>query len=217
MAKDLLTALLLEVSNSWGLPEEDILEYINKMGYHESKSDPTAIQQLNDGGHGRGRGILQYEIDSTTGFPNYENIQGGARTAINRLIEYNKNLGDKYDISFINQLLPRKYDVSGNAYLENIHSGPEPQNLYDFSQLSKEEQIIMFLADKFRDKTANMGKYDTEGDFDKKGNPIGDGKLSNKELARFHADEHWAGHKGDKNKRDAFIKKVSEDYQFYKP
>ena len=41
--------------------------------------------------------------------------------------------------------------------------------------------------------------------------------LSDKELAGFHADEHWAGHGGDKQVRDDFIQKLIEDYQFYKP
>ena len=224
---NLLASLLIAASTNWGLSEKDIKEYIGKMGYHESKSNPSAIQKLNDGSHGRGRGILQYEIDEKKGFPEYNTVQGGAHTGINRLIDFNKKLGDKYDISFINKILPQQYDVSGDAYPENIHSGPNPKNLFDFSELDEQSQFIVFLADKLGDPTANMGKYDVDGD----------GKLSNRELAEFHADEHWAGYEGadinnPKNaypnflskltkkgmdERNAFIEKLVKDYQYYKP
>ena len=216
MANPLLTSLLTKASSNWGLPESEITNAINRMAFHESKGVTDAVQVLDDGSQGRGKGLYQYETDESTGFPNYENIQGGAHTAINRIIEYNKSQGDKYDISFINQLLPQEYDVSGDAYKETIHSGPNPENLYDFSKLSEEDQFIMVLIDKLGDPTANMGKYDTDGDK----------KLSDKELAEFHADEHWAGYEGaetltptkkGKIEKDAFIKKASEDYQFYKP
>ena len=64
---------------------------------------------------------------------------------------------------------------------------------------------MLFLADKLEDETANMGKFDLDGDR----------VLSNEELAGFHADEHWAGHGGDKNVRKSFINKLILDYPHY--
>ena len=189
MSNNLLTSLLTAASTNWGLDEADIREYINKIAFHESKNNPKAIQILDDGSHGRGRGLYQYEIDEN-------NIQGGAHTAVNRLINYNERLNNKFDISFTESMIKN--------------------NSYDFSNLTEEEQLIMFLVDKLEDKTANMGKYDIDGNK----------KLSNKELAGFHADEHWAGYEGvgtltptkkGKIERDDFIQKLIKDYQSYKP
>ena len=122
--------------------------------------------------------MYQYEVD-------VDGKQGGAHTAINRLINFNKKRGNKYNISFIDKLTS-DYDISG---------------------LTPSQQNMLFLVDKIMDPTANMGAYDLNKD----------GVLSNKELAGFHADEHWAGHKGDEDLRKSFIQKLVEDYQTYKP
>ena len=105
---------------------------------------------------------------------------------------------------------------------------PKKPSLYD--NLSEKEKIL-FLADKLIDPTANMGRYDIDGDK----------VLSNEELAAFHADEHYAGYgnvedviyelmggqgptdtplpilsQGDID-RQSFIDKIIKDYQAYKP
>ena len=214
MANNLLAALLSTASSNWGISEEGIQDAMARMAFHESKSDPKAIQLLDDGSYGRGRGLYQYEIDK-------DGAKGGAHTAIDRLLKFNEAQGNKYDVSFLNEIIKNKS--------------------YDFSQLEPDQQSMLFLADKLRDETANMGRYDTDGDK----------VLSNEELAGFHADEHWAGYggvndflyfltggqssskvpsvmtdvEGDNlsnfiesiSKREDFMKKIIEDYQFYKP
>jgi len=201
MANDLLPALLGQAKTNWGMEESAIQDAMARIAFHESKSDPKALQLLNDKSIGKGRGLYQYEIDK-------DGAKGGAHTAINRLINFNERSGNKYDISFLNSIINDKS--------------------YDFSQLSPEEQSMLFLADKLIDPTANMGTYDINND----------GILSNEELSGFHADEHWAGYGGaedfifnlkggvgptkpinllDMMERHAFMDKTSEDYQFYKP
>ena len=73
---------------------------------------------------------------------------------------------------------------------------------------------MLFLADKLEDPTANMGTYDLNGD----------GILSDRELAGFHADEHWAGYEGagtltptkeGEKERQSFIDKLVLDYPYY--
>ena len=200
---DLLTALLSKAESNWGMDEAAIQDAMARMAFHESKYGtpeytPIQISDKSSTGYGPGRGLYQYEIGD----------QGGAHTAINRLISFNDKSGNKYDVSFAQDMLDNKS--------------------YDFSQLSPEQQNMLFLADKLRDPTANMGTYDFNND----------GILSNEELAGFHADEHWSGYGGaedfifnlkggvgpkkplnllDMMERHAFMDKTSEDYQFYKP
>lgn len=179
---DLLTALLGKAESNWGIDEAAIQDAMSRMAFHESKYPtpeytPIQISDKSSTGYGPGRGLYQYEIGD----------QGGAHTAINRLIEFNKVSGNKYDTSFLDSMIKNKS--------------------YDFSGLTPQEQNMLFLADKLGDKTANMGTYDKDGDR----------ILSDKELAGFHTDEHWAGHGGDKQVRDDFIQKLIKDYQFYKP
>jgi hypothetical protein len=203
MNNDLLTALLNQAGANWNMDEAAIQDAMNRMAFHESKYGtpeytPMQISDKSSSGYGPGRGLYQYEIGD----------QGGAHTAINRLISFNKRSGNKYDISFLDAIIKDKS--------------------YDFSQLTPEEQSMLFLADKLIDPTANMGTYDINND----------GILSNEELSGFHADEHWAGYGGaedfifnlkggvgptkpinllDMMERHAFMDKTSEDYQFYKP
>ena len=193
------------LANNPGLTQKQIEDLMGVIKYHETDGtmDPTIKQYKHRGAadHGPGRGLYQYEIDK-------DGAKGGAHTAINRLINFNERSGNKYDISFLNSIINDKS--------------------YDFSQLSPEEQSMLFLADKLIDPTANMGTYDINND----------GILSNEELSGFHADEHWAGYGGaedfifnlkggvgptkpinllDMMERHAFMDKTSEDYQFYKP
>lgn len=180
---NLLAALLGKAESNWNMDEEGIQDAMSKIAFHESKygtSDYTPIQvsDKSSTGYGPGRGLYQYEID-------VEGKQGGAHTAINRLLAFNEESGNKYDISFLDSIIKDKS--------------------YDFSQLTPEQQNMLFLADKLKDKKANMGKYDLDGDRE----------LSNEELAGFHADEHWAGHGGDEAVRSTFIDKLILDYPHY--
>ena len=198
---DLLSALLGQAESNWGMDEAAIQDAMAKIAFHESKGDAKAMQLLDDGSYGVGRGLYQYEIGD----------KEGAHTAINRLISFNESRGNQYDISFLDSMIKNKS--------------------YDFSQLTPEQQNMLFLADKLGDKTANMGRYDTDGDK----------VLSNEELAGFHADEHYAGYGNAQDviyelmggqgptdtplpilsqsdiDRQSFIDKIIKDYQAYKP
>ena len=202
---NLLTALLDKAESNWGMDEAAIQDAMSRIAFHESKYGtpeytPIQISDKSSTGYGPGRGLYQYEIGD----------QGGAHTAINRLLEFNKVSGKKYDVKFAQDMLDN--------------------NLYDFSQLTPEQQNMLFLADKLGDKTANMGTYDEDGDR----------ILSDKELAGFHTDEHWAGYGGVEDfiynllggqgpeqspssqkkitdERQSFIDKLLLDYQAYKP
>jgi len=116
------------------------------------------------------------------GLYQYETGSGqGANTAINRLKSL---LG--YTPSFIEGLEDINYDISG---------------------LNKNEQSILFLADKLKNpaKASNLGLIKGKGD------------LSDDEIANFWVDYHWAGHKGDMEKRnlqkDKFILDLNEGYR----
>jgi len=180
---NLLSELLTKASSNWNMDEEAIQDAMSKIAFHESKFGtddytPVQVSDKAESGYGPGRGLYQYEVD-------VDGEQGGAHTAINRLINFNKELDNPYDISFLDSIIEDKS--------------------YDFSQLTPEQQNMLFLADKLEDETANMGKFDLDGDR----------MLSNEELAGFHADEHWAGHGGDEAVRSAFIDKLILDYPYY--
>ena len=101
----------------------------------------------------------------------YETGKGmGAHTAINRLI----NITDSYP-KFLEGIVDKNYDIS---------------------ELTEEEQKMLFLADKLKDPTASLKGVDTP-----------------EELAEFWADEHWAGYGEDldlkRNKMDKFIQDIN--------
>ena len=179
---NLLESLLTQAESNWNMGSKEIQDAMARIAFHESKYGtpeytPIQISDKSPTGYGPGRGMYQYEIGD----------KQGAHTAINRIIAFNDKNKEKYDVSFLDPIIKNKS--------------------YDFSELTSDQQNMLFLADKLQDSTANMGKYDINKDR----------VLSDKELAGFHADEHWAGHSGDKQVRDDFIQKLIEDYQFYKP
>lgn len=104
----ILDGLLFTAMNKWNVSEEQILENMNKISFHESKLDPSAIQKVaigtaEDGttayGEGKGKGLFQFESGKNQ----------GAHTAINRLVE---ELGG-YEPDFLKGLAESDYDVSG--------------------------------------------------------------------------------------------------------
>ena len=104
-SKVLLDSLLETASNKWkvdGKPMDinQIMENMNKIAFHESKSNPSAIQisDKTESGFGPGRGLFQFETGEGQ----------GANTAINRLIEQN----EKVVPSFLEGISQSNYDVS---------------------------------------------------------------------------------------------------------
>ena len=152
----LLEGLLNQAQQQWDIPPDSLLEYMDMIAFHESKNDPTAIQQsdITESGIGPGRGLYQYEVGKGQ----------GAHTAINRLMRLTKNNIPDWAKELKNQN-------------------------YDVSNLTPEQQKILFIADKLKDETASFKDVDTL-----------------KELAQFWADEHWAGEEALKeSKMETFL------------
>jgi len=125
----LLEGLLMTASKNWGGGEDitaQIMENMNKIAFHESKgiTDKMQISDKTESGYGPGRGLFQFEID--------QNGQGGAHTAINRLIE---QIG--YRPEFLEGLSESDYDISG---------------------LSPEQQQAIFLGNLLQMKNKDPGK-----------------------------------------------------------
>ena len=82
-SNSMLDSLLFTASNNWNIDSSQIMENMNKIAFHESKNDPSAIQVSNktESGYGPGRGLFQFEVGE----------EQGAHTAVNRLLrEYDK-------------------------------------------------------------------------------------------------------------------------------
>tara|TARA_R100001594_G_scaffold63143_1_gene97609 strand:+ start:967 stop:1512 length:546 start_codon:yes stop_codon:yes gene_type:complete len=115
-SESLLDSLLFTASNNWGISKDQIIENMNKIAFHESKGNPSAIQQSDKTttGIGPGRGLFQFEVGE----------KQGAHTAINRLIS---------------QLNKQKLQIP--EFLSELDSA-----YYDVSVLSPEQQQILFLG-----------------------------------------------------------------------
>ena len=114
--KSLLDSLLFTASNQWGISKEQIMENMNKIAFHESKGNPSAIQQSDKTttGIGPGRGLFQFEVGEGQ----------GAHTAINRLTA---------------QL--NKQNLQIPEFLSELDSAD-----YDISVLPQEQQQMLFLG-----------------------------------------------------------------------
>jgi hypothetical protein len=115
-SESLLDSLLFTASNKWNISQEEIIESMNKIAFHESKGNPSAIQKSDETttGIGPGRGLFQFEVGKNQ----------GAHTAINRLIS---------------QLNEQKLQIP------NFLSGLDSSD-YDISVLSPEQQQLIFLG-----------------------------------------------------------------------
>ena len=108
--------MLGEMAERYKQTPQTLEELMDRISFHESKGDPTAIQRLQGGGHGKGRGLFQFETGEA---------QGGA-TAMNRLRNYlGKGAPDwtKYDSSMgvdASQLTPEQQKM---LFLGNLRMG----------------------------------------------------------------------------------------------
>ena len=100
----ILAGLLETASNKWStdgveLTQEDIMENMSKIAFHESKNISDAIQKSDktESGIGPGRGLFQFEVGEGE----------GAATAAQRLIN---QLG--YEPDFLKGFAESGYDVS---------------------------------------------------------------------------------------------------------
>ena len=62
--KSLIDSLLFTASNNWGIDKKEILSAMDRISFHESKKNPSAIQKSDKTttGIGPGRGLYQFEV-----------------------------------------------------------------------------------------------------------------------------------------------------------
>ena len=131
------------LANNPGLTQKQIEDLMGVIKYHETDGtmDPTIKQYKHRGAadHGPGRGLYQYELDRGDG-------SGSGRSAMQRL--YN-TVGEEG--------LPRwalKYFDRNPSTRELEQEGD-----VDFSELTAEQQDLLFLADKLQDPMpGNLGQ-----------------------------------------------------------
>jgi hypothetical protein len=146
----ILDGLLFTAMNKWDMSEEQILENMNKIAFHESKLDPSAVQKVDpetaeDGstvwGVGKGKGLFQFESGENQ----------GAHTAINRLM---KELGG-YEPEFLTGLSESGYNISDLSpeeqqaiFLGNLLQKPnvEGRTPASFKGIDTDEELAEFWA-----------------------------------------------------------------------
>ena len=137
------------LNNNPGLTQKQIEDLMEVIKYHETDGtmDPAMKQYKHKGAtdYGPGRGLYQYELDRGDG-------SGSGRAAMQRL--YN-TVGEEG--------LPKwafKY-FDRNPNTKEL----DQEGDVDFSELTSEQQDLLFLADKLQDPIAgNLGAIGVESD-----------------------------------------------------
>ena len=182
----ILDGLLFTAANKWQMDEEQIMENMDKIAYHESKYGTdryTPIQKTSEGasaipsflgegaiyGEGVGRGMFQFE----------KGEDQGAHTAITRLTKLLEKQGAVVP-DWISELSENEYDVS---------------------ELSPEQQQIIFLGNLLQ-KPTKPGR--TPASFA--------GINTDEELGKYWAQHHQAGttpgSKGEEGMINNFIENL---------
>ena len=193
-SQSILDSLLFTASNQWGISKEQIMENMNKIAFHESKGNPSAIQKSDKtkSGIGPGRGLFQFEVGG----------EQGAHTAINRLTAQIEKMNKEEGVNIaLPGFIQEMKDLEG----KNIDAWDSAG--YDVSVLSPEQQQMMFLGNLLQmphKKGEGYGKASFAGiDTDE-------------ELAEYWAQYHQAGTKPGTDEYDRMLDKFTEDVQFYK-
>ena len=194
----ILDGLLFTAANKWQMDEEQIMENMNKIAFHESKYGTdryTPIQETSEGasteasiipsflgegaigagtdyGEGVGRGMFQFE----------KGKDQGAHTAIKRLTNLLESQG---------------------AVVPDWISGLS-ENEYDVSELSPEQQQILFLGNLLQ-KPTKSGR--TPASFA--------GIDTDEELAKYWAQHHQAGTTPGSKGEEEMISKFLKDIGYY--
>ena len=121
---------------------------MNMIAYHETGPEqrglPEAVQIIKGGGEGPGRGLFQYELQTLGG-------SGAGRTAMNRLYAV---LGGDLSVGKRPGNMPKWMD---KYFPVNQWGHHEAVGDVDFSELTEEQQKILFLADKLMDEKVKLG------------------------------------------------------------
>jgi len=136
---DLLMERVLEKTAS-NVGQEDVERLMNMIAYHETGPSQRNFPDARQEGGGPGRGLYQYELASGQG-------SGAGRTAMNRLFNM---LGEEGLPQWAYKYFDKNFEPLGDV---------------DFSELTKEQQDILFLADKLQDTiVGNIGAIGIESD-----------------------------------------------------
>ena len=192
----ILDGLLFIAANEWQMDEEQILDNMAMIEYHESKGDPTAIQKVSKGtevsiipsflgegaiatgteyGEGRGKGLFQFESNVEGGG------QGGAQTAITRLTNLLESQGAVVP-DWISELSENEYDVSG---------------------LSPEQQQIIFLGNL-------LEKKNVEGRVPSSFKDV----KTLEDVAKYWAQHHQAGTTPDSTEEEKMMNRFKKDVSY---
>ena len=184
----LLDSLLFTASNKWGIDENQIMENMNKIAFHESKNKSDAIQKSSkaQSGVGPGRGLFQFDVGEGE----------GANTAFNRLIS---------QLGKMNEEEPKFVKEMQN--LQNMNLNAFSKSGYDVSVLSPEEQQILFLGNLLQmpSKKEEGYKEASFADID-----------TDEKLAEYWAQYHHAGTKPGTEEYKKMIDKFTKDIAYYK-
>jgi hypothetical protein len=123
--------------------QQQVEQLMDMIAYHETgpkqRGLPEAIQIIEGGGEGPGRGLFQYELESLGG-------SGAGRTAMNNLLEVYKGDYDSLPV-----WAKKYFDINNKWGYAN------PSGDVDFSELTEEQQKVLFLADKLKDPNVKLG------------------------------------------------------------
>ena len=116
--------MLGQMQEQYGQSAEQMEDIMNRVSYHETgpnqRMDPAAIQQVQGGGEGVGRGLFQFESGPKG------SATGGGATAMGYMRQYHKQQNP-------GQEMPEWMDY-------------DPRQGVDASQLTDEQQKMMFMA-----------------------------------------------------------------------
>lgn len=158
--------LIESAARHWKTTPAKIEDIMNKVAFHESKGK-NVYQESG----GPGAGLFQYErnyIDPKTG----ESVQAGGMTARNRLATMFGNTVPDW-------LVQKDMNTKG----------------FDASKLNKEQQRMLFIADKRLDPNVSMTPETTE------------------DIGNWWAKSHWKGSKEQYSDRIASFNRDLEDYK----
>ena len=162
--------MVKDMSGKWNIDEKTLLDYMTRIAFHETgpnqRGNPKAIQELEGGEEGKGRGLFQYEVGG----------EGGGHTAVNRLIDYYEPTGIESMPDWLQGLLYTSPYTGKPAEIKKGDYYFHSDEGFDASSLTPEQQYMLFMADKRGDETASFEGVDTP-----------------EELKQFYLDEHYAG------------------------
>ena len=141
---DLLMEKVLEKTAN-NVRQEDVERLMEMIAYHETGPEQRNFPDAVQGGGGPGRGLYQYELETSGG-------SGAGKTAMTRLFNI---LGEEGIPGWAIKYFQRNPNTNQLEQAGDV----------DFSELTKAQQDVLFLADKLQDPIAgNIAQIGVESD-----------------------------------------------------